>query len=132
MFKDRQTLERLIDATKNMPSGPRDPLAPFKLGVELAELNAALKAANGKLTPEVSGEYADLVYYAVKTGVFYGDDSVIASEAMNIVAKACAKCKVDPDAALKAAVVKYTMRARPGNPKDVEAENRACYQAMTG
>ena len=96
-------LHKILELAAQLPSGISDPDADYKLAVEMNELLAA-EDFDAILT-----EVADVVYYAAKA-IHY----------------AASVASVSVDTALRLAVAKYELRARPGNPKDDANERAAC------
>lgn len=105
-----EQIKRLIDLSRQLPTGARDLRAPEKLVREWEELKAELSTPDrlSALT-----ELADVVYYATKA-----------------VYTAATLCGVTVEAAVAAALAKYERRAQPGNPKDFEAERAAVVEAV--
>ena len=96
-------LHKILELAAKLPSGIPDPGAHYKIVVEMNELLAA-KDYYAVLT-----EVADVAYYAAKA-IHY----------------AASVASVSVDTALRLAVAKYELRARPGNPKDDANERAAC------
>lgn len=96
-------LHKILELAAQLPSGISDPDADYKLAVEMNELLAA-EDFDAILT-----EVADVVYYAAKA-IHY----------------AASVASVSVDTALRLAVAKYELRARPGNPKNDNEERAAC------
>lgn len=96
-------LHKILELAAKLPSGIPDPDADYKLAVEMNELLAA-EDFDAMLT-----EVADVVYYAAKA-IHY----------------AASVAGVSVDTALRLAVAKYELRARPGNPKNDYEEREAC------
>lgn len=113
----------LVDLAGNLPAGMPDPRAADKLRAEWKELNDAI--ANGSAMAEVAAEAADCLYYAVKAK-YSGLGVEVAAELEKISAAA----HIGSQAIIEAALTKYRMRAAPGNPKDVAAENVAIECAL--
>lgn len=104
-----EQVKRLIELSRQLPTGARDLRAPEKLAREWEELEQALSTDR----IEALTELADVVYYAAKA-----------------VYTAATLCGVTVEAAFAAALAKYERRARPGNPKDFEAERAAVVEAV--
>lgn len=112
-------MDKLLELAAKLPSGLNDPNALDKFHHERQELDAALAAGDriGALL-----EAADCLYYLVKarhnklTRLFdnlaYMADVILDTGFSAVTVRA-------------AAVVKYTLRARKGNPKDDAAERAA-------
>lgn len=100
------TIDSVLGLAAHLPAGLNDARAAEKLLAERDELTAALAANDqaGALT-----EAADAVYYAVKH--------------LDWVA---GQVDCDIETLFRLAVAKYSLRARPGNPKDDAAERAAC------
>lgn len=96
-------LHKILELAAKLPSGIPDPGAHYKIVVEMNELLAA-KDYYAVLT-----EVADVAYYAAKA-IHY----------------AASVASVSVDTALRLAVAKYELRARPGNPKNDNEERAAC------
>ena len=94
-----------------LPSGLPDPNAIQKLAHERGELQAALVAGD---MPGAFTEVADVAYYAIKA-----------------IHEAASAAGLTVEQALAVCEAKYRLRARPGNPKDDEAE-RAAVLAVLG
>jgi len=96
-------LHKILELAAKLPSGIPDPGAHYKLVVEGRELSAAADY------DAILTEVADVVYYAAKA-IHY----------------AASVASVSVDTALRLAVAKYELRARPGNPKNDNEEREAC------
>ncbi len=96
-------LHKILELAAKLPSGIPDPDADYKLAVEMNELLAA-EDFDAMLT-----EVADVAYYAAK-----------------VIHHAASVASVSVDTALRLAVAKYELRARPGNPKNDNEERAAC------
>lgn len=96
-------LHKILELAAQLPSGIPDPGAHYKLVVEVNELSAAADY------DAILTEVADVVYYAAKA-IHY----------------AASVASVSVDTALRLAVAKYELRARPGSPKDDANERAAC------
>ena len=96
-------LDQILALAAQLPSGIPDPDADYKLAVEMNELLAA-EDFDAMLT-----EVADVAYYAAKA-----------------IHHAASVAGVSVDTALRLAVAKYELRARPSNPKDDANERAAC------
>lgn len=103
-------ISAILDLAAQLPAGLPDQNAPSKLAYELAELDAAIEAGDGDGTLT---EVADVVYYAAKC-----------------IHLAASREGVSVDNAMLLAIAKYTLRARPGNPKDDAAERAACRRVL--
>lgn len=99
-------IAEILALAAKLPAGLPDPDALKKLTREMDEFNEAIEAndTDGALT-----EAADIGYYVAKL--------------LDYVA---GLLSLDADTVLLLAVAKYTLRARPGNPKDDAAERAAC------
>jgi len=102
-----------------LPSGLDDPKAAEKLAREQAELTEAVEQRDrvGALL-----EAAD-VYYYVQKSIY--NHLLTPADGQTILAIAGALAGVSQETIRDAAIAKYVMRARPGNPKDDRAERDA-------
>lgn len=116
--------KELVALAGNLPAGMPDLRAADKLRAEWKELNDAI--ASGSAMAEVAAEAADCLYYAVKAKYSALDVDVTAE-----LKKISAAAHLGSRAIVEAALTKYRMRAAPGNPKDVAAENAAIERALT-
>lgn len=112
-------MDKLLELAAKLPSGLNDPKALGKFHHERQELADALAAGDriGALL-----EAADCLYYVMKArhnGLANDDDTVRMMEDI-IVASGFLPTKIRA-----AALIKYGLRARPGNPKDDAAERAA-------
>ena len=107
---DDDPVKAVLDLARQLPAGLPDERAIVKLSKEYDELQAALIGDDsvGSLT-----EAADVVYYACKT-----IDLVAHQTGLTI------------DQVFALALAKYSLRARPGNPKDDAAERVACQEVL--
>lgn len=99
-------MKAILDLAARLPSGLNDLRSAEKMLAERQELIDALDANDyiGALT-----EGADAVYYAVKHLDWTARQLGVSIEVLFAIAEA-----------------KYALRARPGNPKDDQAERAAC------
>lgn len=99
-------LSQVLDLAARLPTGLDDAMAASKLLQERDELMASLLGEDyvGALT-----EGADAAYYAAKH--------------LDWVAR---RLDLSLDDLVRLAIAKYSLRARPGNPKDPAAERAAC------
>lgn len=102
----RPGIEDILNLAARLPSGLNDPMAAEKMIAERLELIEAIAADDyiGALT-----EGADAVYYAAKHLDWTARQLGVSVEVLFAIAEA-----------------KYGLRARPGNPKDDQAERAAC------
>ena len=105
-------ITEILALAAKLPAGLNDARSADKLIAERDELLAALRADDfvGALT-----EGADAVYYAAKHLQWVSVQLGVSMEDLSRIALA-----------------KYTLRARPGNPKDDAAEREACVAATDG
>lgn len=112
LIKRVPTINDILALAAQLPSGLNDPRSAKKLVAERDEFEMALEEGDfdGALT-----EAADAAYYAAKH--------------LDWVAR---QVDLSVDDVLAVAVAKYSLRARPGNPKDGEAERQACVAVIEG
>lgn len=152
----------LLSLMKRMPSGLFDSKAAAKLKAELAEFDAASGAEKPAEAADVAYYVTKLLCYLASindrncahwTVLFWeavGDPAacqalfdrarssgyefmVIAmEEAMRSVSHVESVLGVPPGTSLDLAIAKYSLRARPGNPKDHAAEMAACQEVING
>ena len=117
--------DTLLALAAQLPTGLRDPRALEKLWRERQELQECISAGDtlGGLL-----EAGDCAYYAVKA-LHNGLCGV--NDAMHYINAAGRLVGLTFSEVLTVAEVKYTLRARPGNPKDDAAE-RAAVAAWLG
>ena len=103
-------LAAILALAARLPAGLPDANAIQKLAHERGELQAALDGGDrsGTLT-----EVADVAYYAIKA-----------------IHEAASAAGLTVEQALAVCEAKYRLRARPGNPKDDEAERAAVLAAL--
>lgn len=116
-------LKRVGELADQLPTGRVDPRARQKLDKELDEL---LECLEKKDTPGALLEAADCLYYAVK--VYFtpppgGKPGIKAffefSESLDEIAETSG---LSQRTVMDACIIKYTLRAQPGNPKNHENE----------
>jgi hypothetical protein len=115
----------LLSLASRLPSGLIDPMAGEKFDREFVELQDELHRGDdlGALL-----ECADCLYYATKAeynGIFSAD------EARAKMARVYTLSGFSPGAVQQAAIAKYKLRARPGNPKS-DGEERAAVAVILG
>ena len=115
------TLDDILLLADRMPSGRNDQRAMAKFMVEVSEFWSAVDRGDlvGALT-----EIADLVYYYAKMSPFHRQ------QAEHDLFSALQKLGCDLDQGVKLAYAKYSLRARPGNPKNDSEERKACLCAI--
>jgi hypothetical protein len=112
--------QEILALADRLPSGLDDPEARKKLDQELTELTVAV--ANGDKAGALL-EAADVYYYVQKC--LYGR-RINEQGAASIVRTAIVSLTgFSVDTIRRAALIKYGLRARPGNPKDDVAERAA-------
>lgn len=109
----------LLTLAAKLPAGINDQRALEKFDREFCELQDELAKADrlGALL-----EAADCMYYAVKAeyvGLLESD------EVSGRMAEVYRLSGFTPTQVYQAAIIKYTMRSRPGNPKDDKSERLA-------
>jgi len=104
------TFKDILDLAEKLPSGLNDKKSLEKLNKEYIELKTALENNDyiGALT-----EGADAVYYCIKY--------------LDYIAR---QLNIDFNTLLKISIVKYSLRAIPGNPKDDENERKAVKEVI--
>jgi len=117
-------IEELLALASQLPSGLNDPDAWVKLGRELDELQRML-ARQDALGAVL--EAADVAYYSAKSVEMGFMDRAGAEGLLAMVAK---DVNLSKKAVVVAAITKYRLRARPGNPKDDLAEREAVCDAL--
>ena len=112
-------MDKLLELAARLPSGLNDPRALEKFHRERQELAEALAAGDriGALL-----EAGDCLYYTTKARYNkLADESEIARLNTDVIEMS----GFPPEIIRAAAIAKYTLRARPGNPKDDAAERAA-------
>lgn len=109
----------LLLLADRLPTGRRDPQAGHKLTRERQELEEAL--GQGDRLGAVL-EAGDVAYYAAKC---VANGLLTETEARVVVEFAANKVELPTSVVIEVAVVKMSLRARPGNPKDDAAERAA-------
>jgi hypothetical protein len=117
-------IESLLTLAGQLPSGLKDPLAEKKMEQEIEEMGEA--AQNDDYLGEVL-EAADVAYYAIKA-----EANGLLDEALRdkIIYFSAGFVNLQLERLLDCAIAKYALRARPGNPKDDEAERAAVRQLL--
>jgi len=118
-MKYSEYVGELIELARSLPTGLKDTRAYRKLERERVEFAEAMEAGDrlGALL-----EAADRVYYAVKA---LANGYVPEVYPLNEAVECALELELPPYTVLEAAVRKYRLRARPGNPKDDAAERAA-------
>lgn len=120
MFAD--FCQQFIKLAQRLPTGLVDPRAEEKFERELVELQAAI-AADDKIGALL--EAGDCIYYACK---IYANSDEEALDIENALGRCQRVADLLPQVAVQQLVIvgliKYNLRARPGNPKN-DAEERA-------
>lgn len=116
-------MNELLRLASCLPTGLNDPLAGEKFRAEFEELQAELHKGDrvGALL-----EAADCLYYAYKA--IY-NNLWNQSELNKKTACVYSTSGFTPAQVERAAIAKYTLRARPGNPKN-DAEERSAVRRM--
>jgi len=117
-------IEKLKTLAAQLPSGLNDPRAPEKLEREWGEL---LEAMIEDDTLGAILEAGDVAYYAVKA---WATGLAGERERDRVIAAAARVVRLTPAAVLTFAIAKFSLRARPGNPKDDIAERAAVIRAF--
>lgn len=116
-------LKRIGELADKLPSGRRDARARQKLDKELEELLECLEAGDA---PGALLEAADCLYYAAK--VYFnappaGRDGLVAFFKFgNTLVEIAETSGFSQRAIMDACIIKYTLRAQPGNPKNHKNE----------
>ena len=114
---------QLIELAKRLPSGIPDPLALTKIAREAAELHAAASRID-KVT-----EGCDIVYYAAKA---WASDLMTLQQAMQYLGHVAWFLNMNEVAVTECALIKYSLRAAPGNPKRPDVERAAVAAFLDG
>lgn len=158
---ERKVLD-LFDIMRRMPSGLFDRRAAHKLRAELREFEEANGPERLAEAADVAYYATKLVCYtasiqdrncaywtvlfwdavcnqgaregAPETARASGHElvAIVMEEALRAVAAVERALGVWPGASLDLAIAKYSLRARPGNPKDHAAEVAACQEVING
>ena len=106
------TIDGVLSLAAMLPSGLNDHRASLKLTEEVGEFQLALVSldAEGCYT-----EAADVIYYLCK-----------------VIDRLANQLDTSPEKLFELAVAKYSLRARPGNPKNDAEERRACAAVLAG
>jgi hypothetical protein len=112
-------MDKLLELAAYLPAGLNDPRAMDKFHHERQELAEALAAGDrvGALL-----EAGDCLYYATKAQY---NRLASAEEARVLMLEVSIASGFSIETIRAAAIAKYTLRARPGNPKDDAAERAA-------
>lgn len=103
----------VLELAAKLPAGLPDEKAITKLAKEYQELQQTLISDDDDDEVGALTEVADVVYYACK-----------------VIHLAASQAGLTTDQAFAMALAKYALRARPGNPKDDNAERAACLEAL--
>lgn len=119
-----------INLAKRLPTGLVDPRAEEKFEREMVELQAAI-AADDKIGALL--EAGDCIYYACK---IYGNSDEEALDLENALRRCQRVADLLPQVAVQQLVIvgliKYSLRARPGNPKNDVEERAAVARLLAG
>lgn len=128
MFAD--FCQQFINLAQLLPTGLVDPRAEEKFERELVELQAAI-AADDKIGALL--EAGDCIYYACK---IYANSDEEALDIENALGRCQRVADLLPQVAVQQLVIvgliKYNMRARPGNPKNDAEERAAVARLLAG
>lgn len=157
-----QKVLTLLDIMRRMPSGLFDHRAARKLRAELREFEEADGPEKLAEAADVAYYASKLVCYtssiqdrncaywtvlfwdavcnqgaredASETARASGHEfvAIVMEEALRVVVSVERALGVWPGASLDLAIAKYSLRARPGNPKDHAAEVAACQEVING
>ena len=114
----------LQELAKKLPTGLTDPRAAQKLARERAELEHHLSIGDAL---GAALEAGDVAYYAAKA---LANGLLDEAQAEDAVREAAQAAGLDVQTVFAVAVAKYQLRARPGNPKDDEAERAAAKRVL--
>ena len=117
--------DQLISLSSKLPSGSNDPKAFSKMLHEIEEFNE--KLADGDRLGALL-ECADVLYYAVKSIYSNLFDQEMAGVYIEEVRQKGGFTRSQVE---QAALIKYSLRAQPGNPKDDRKERAACAHLLT-
>lgn len=115
----------LLSLAAQLPTGLRDPRALEKLAHERQELDECLASGD---TVGAMLEAGDVAYYAAKA---FHNGLCSQNDAMHAINAAGQLVGLRYSDVLAVAETKYTLRARPGNPKDDAAERAAVAALLT-
>ena len=122
--------QQFIKLAQRLPTGLVDPRAEEKFERELVELQAAI-ADDDKIGALL--EAGDCIYYACK---IYGNSKEEALDLENALGRCQRVSDLLPQVAVQQLVIvgliKYNMRARPGNPKNDAEERAAVARLLAG
>lgn len=119
-------ISAIIELAQKLPTGAVDPRAMGKYDHEFEELCGALAEDDyvGLLL-----EAADCLYYAIKS-LYSG--LISAGEFDRLIKEVIMVSGYDKETIYAAALAKYSLRARPGHPKDDMAERCAAIAILEG
>jgi len=112
-------ISEILSLSAQLPTGLTDAKALEKYHREKEELHEAMA--------EALLEAADCAYYAIKA---WHNGLVDEAQREAMIKAAADTVGVTPWLVMKAAIAKYTLRARPGNPKDKVAERMAASELL--
>lgn len=122
--------QQFIKLAQRLPTGLVDPRAEEKFERELVELQAAI-ADDDKIGALL--EAGDCIYYACK---IYGNSEEEALDLENALGRCQRVSDLLPQVAVQQLVIvgliKYNLRARPGNPKNDVEERAAVARLLAG
>ena len=122
--------QQFIKLAQRLPTGLVDPRAEEKFERELVELQAAI-ADDDKIGALL--EAGDFIYYACK---IYGNSKEEALDLENALGRCQRVSDLLPQVAVQQLVIvgliKYNLRARPGNPKNDVEERAAVARLLAG
>lgn len=122
--------QQFIKLAQRLPTGLVDPRAEEKFERELVELQAAI-ADDDKIGALL--EAGDCIYYACK---IYGNSKEEALDLENALGRCQRVADLLPQVAVQQLVIvgliKYNLRARPGNPKNDVEERAAVARLLAG
>lgn len=111
------TREDILSLADQLEAGRRDPKATEKFAAEMREFEDEIRAGKRE---DAATELADLVYYWCKM------NTIQRMMHHSQLTRACRALGVSSETAFRLCEAKYELRARPGNPKDKDAEREAC------
>lgn len=115
--------DKILSLAAQLPTGLDDPHAVVKMRRERDELKHHL-SINDLVGAKL--EAGDVAYYAAKA---YHNGLLTFNEALAEVVAVAHAVGLSVMDVLRIAEIKYTLRARPGNPKDDQAERQAIASA---
>jgi hypothetical protein len=118
---DHRRIGQILSLAAQLPTGLADPQALEKLGVEIEELEREQTHGDDHRL-DIIAEASDCVYYAIKA---CANGLVRETWRDGFIETTAGAVGVSASALLDCAIAKYTLRARPGNPKDPGAERAA-------